>query len=153
MLWKLILVLTVLPIVELYLLVKLTQATSLGVTLLVILGTGVFGALLARAEGLRVLRRIQTEVAAGRIPGDALLDGMLILVAGVMLVTPGLITDATGLLLLLPPTRALARRLIKRWIRRKIEAGQLRAYRQMGFGPISDRPPPGAPPLEDEDGL
>ena len=142
MLWKLILVLTIIPLVELYLLVKLTEATSFGVTLLVILGTGMLGAFLARMEGLRVLRRIQQEMAGLRLPADSLLDGVLILVAAALLITPGLLTDSVGFLLLFPPTRTVARGVVKRWIKRKIQFGQVRFHQQMGFGPISDESPP-----------
>ena len=147
MLWKLILLLTIVPLVELYLLVELTEATSFSVTVLVILGTGVLGAFLAKMEGLRVLRRIQQEMAELRLPADSLLDGAMILVAAALLVTPGLLTDGVGFLLLLPPTRAVARGVIKRWIKRKIQLGQVHFHQQMGFGPISDEPPP-----EDEHG-
>jgi len=149
MLFKLILVLTITPIIELYLLIQLTQLTSFATTLLVILATGVVGAALARMEGLRVLGRIQSEMQQGRLPGDSLLDGGMILVAGALLVTPGILTDTVGFLILIPFTRAALRRLLKRWLRRKMEEGQVRFYKQMGFGPIRDEPPPGAPPLED----
>ena len=151
MLWKLILLLTAVPIVELCLLVKLSEWTSLSLTLLVILGTGVVGAILARAEGLRVLRNIQREIAKGKLPADGLLDGAMVLVAAALLLTPGLLTDAVGLLLLFPPSRSVARRMLKRWIKRKIETGRVRLYRSMGFGPTRDEPPPGAPPLEGKD--
>jgi len=151
MLWKLVLLLTVLPVVELFLLVKLTQATSLHFTLLLILGTGVLGAVLARAEGLRVVRRIRDDLLAGKVPADALLDGAMLLVAGALLVTPGALTDAIGLLLLLPPSRVMLRRLIKRWIRKKFARSQVTVYKEMGFGPIRDEPPAGAPPMEDEE--
>jgi UPF0716 protein FxsA len=151
MLWKLVLLLTIVPVVELYLLVKLTQATDFAVTLLVILGTGVVGAVLTRMEGLRVLRRIQSEVEAGHLPRAGLLDGVLILVAGALLVTPGVLTDAVGFLFLLPPTRRLIRRGITRWLRHKMEQGRVRIYKEMGFGPLHEEPPPGSAPPDDEE--
>ena len=141
MLWKLILLLTLVPIVELLLLVKLAQVTSFGVTVLVVIATGVLGAFLAKAEGLKVLRKIQREMSEARLPGDSLLDGAMVLVAGALLVTPGLLTDTVGFLLLLPPSRGLVRRWVKRWIRRKIERGTVQFHQSMGFGPISDEPP------------
>jgi len=151
MLWKLILLLTAVPIAELYLLVKLSEWTGFGVTLLVIFGTGLVGAALARREGLRVIRNIQREVARGRIPADGLLDGAMVLVAAALLLTPGLLTDAVGFLLLIPPSRAATRRFLKRWIKRKIARGQVHFHKSMGFGPIRDEPPPGTPPTEDAD--
>ena len=151
MLWKLILLLTVVPIVELYLLVKLTQATSFGLTVLVILGTGVVGAFLARMEGLRVLSRIKQDMHEFRLPADNLLDAGMILVAAALLVTPGLLTDTVGFLLLLPLSRGFVRALIKRWIKRRIELGQVQFYQSMGFGPPRDQPAPDAQPLESEE--
>ncbi len=152
MLWKLILLLTVVPLVELYLLFKLSDWTGFLVTVLVIVGTGIVGAALARMEGLRVLGTIQRDLADGRLPADGLLDGGLILLAAALLVTPGLLTDTVGFLLLLPPTRVVARRMLKGWIKRKIEQGQVHFYKSMGFGPMRDQPPRGAPPVEDEEG-
>ncbi len=151
MLWKLLLLLTLVPIAELYLLLKLTDWTDIKVTLLVILGTGVMGAILARAEGLRVVRKMQRQVAGGEIPANSLLDGVLILVAGALLLTPGILTDAAGFVLLLPPSRALIRNAIKRWFKRKVERGQVTVFRRMGFGSIREKPPPGAPPTEDDE--
>ena len=150
MLWKLILLLTLTPIVELYLLVRLTQATSFALTVAVILGTGLVGAILAKAEGLRVLRRIRQDMQEGRLPADGLLDGGMILVAGALLITPGILTDCFGFLLLFPSARSVLRGAIKRWIRRKIRTGQVQFYQSMGFGPIRDEPPPGTPPDGEE---
>lgn len=151
MLWKLILLLTIMPIVELYVLIYLARLFSVGATLLLILGTGVVGGILARSEGLRVLARIQAKLHDGDVPGNALIEGAMILVAGALLVTPGVITDIIGFLILIPPTRRAIRGLLKRWIQRKSEEGRVEIYKQAGFGPINEKPPPGSPPLEDEE--
>jgi len=151
MLFKLIILLTVVPLVELLLLVRLTEATSFLLTVCVVLGTGVLGAALARLEGLRVLGRMQEQMRRGVLPADSLFDGVLILLAAALLVTPGLLTDACGFLLLIPPTRRLLRRAAKAWVMRRMAAGQVEFFRAGGFGPIHDEPPPGAPPLEDEE--
>ena len=151
MLLKLILLLTVVPLVELLLLVRLTHLWgSFWITVGVILGTGLLGAALARHEGLRVLARVRDRLARGEIPTDDLLDGLLILVAGVLLVTPGLITDACGFVLLVPPGRGLVRRLLKGWMKAHVRAGEWEFHRAVEFRPIRDEPPPGSPPLEDE---
>ena len=151
MLWKLILLLTLVPAAELYLLVALTRWwDSLLLTLVIILVTGVVGAALARHEGLRVMRRMREEMASGRLPADSILDGVLILMAGALLVTPGVMTDVGGLLLLAPLTRVPIRGLVKRWIRAKLEQGRIDITQRMDFGPIRQEPPPGAPPLEDD---
>jgi len=150
MLLKLLLLLTLVPALELVVLVYLTMLTDISVTLLVILLTGVVGAFLARGEGLKAMRRIQEETVQGRLPGDSILDGAMILVAAALLVTPGLITDATGLLLLIPFTRARVRKLVKRWIKRRIELGRVQVFKHMGFGPISHEPSTDAPESDEK---
>ncbi len=118
MLLRLVLLFTLLPFVELYLLMKIGSAIGAASTLLIVIVTGVFGAWLARQEGLRALQRVQGELNAGRMPADALVDGLLILVAGIVMLTPGFLTDAAGLFLLIPPTRALVRRWLSARFRR-----------------------------------
>jgi UPF0716 protein FxsA len=151
MLLKLILLLTVTPLVELYLLMRLAQLTGVAATILIVLSTGVLGGILARAEVVRVLARIQEDLRAQRMPGNSLIEGAMILVAGALLVTPGIITDAVGFLILLPPTRVLLRDVLKYWLKKKIDEGKVDVYKRAGFGPIRDDPPPGSPPLENED--
>jgi UPF0716 protein FxsA len=126
MLIKLILVMTLVPLAELALLVQLTRLwDSLLLTIGIVLATGLIGAALARHEGLRVWHRIEGSLAAGQIPGNSLLDGLLILIAAALLITPGLMTDAVGFLLLIPPTRTAVRKLLTRWLRGKIEAREM----------------------------
>ncbi len=152
MLLKLVLLLTVVPLLELLLLVRLTPLWGgFTVTVAVIVGTGLVGAVLARLEGLRVIGRMQEEMRSGRLPTDSLLDGVMILVAAALLVTPGLITDTVGFLLLIPATRGVAREMVKAWIRRKIRSGEVRMYHQEGFRPIDEEPPEGYPPIEGEE--
>jgi UPF0716 protein FxsA len=114
MLARLILLFTVLPIVELIVLIKIGSRLGTVVTLLLLLGTALLGATLARHEGLKTLRRVQTKLADGIMPDEELLDGVLILVAGVLLLTPGVLTDVLGVFLLIPGSR----RVVKHWVRR-----------------------------------
>jgi len=86
-------------------------------TLLLIIGTGVLGAAAAKAQGMRAWLSLQAELNQGRMPGDQMLDALLIFTAGLLLITPGLLTDLFGFFLLIP----LARSWIKDWMRRKIE--------------------------------
>lgn len=102
---RLFLLFTLVPLLELAVLLRLGSLIGLGPTLLLVVATGVAGAWLARREGLRSWRAVQRELAAGRFPGAELLHGVLILVAGVVLVTPGVLTDALGILLLVRPAR------------------------------------------------
>lgn len=111
MLLRLFLLFTLVPLVELALLIRIGGLIGLGPTLGVVLVTGAAGAWLARREGLRSWLAVQGEMAAGRVPGEELVHGMIILFAGALLVTPGVLTDAVGFSLLLRPLR---RRLIAR---------------------------------------
>jgi UPF0716 protein FxsA len=117
MLGYLILLFTVVPIVELALLIKIGQFLGVFYTAGIVIVTGVTGAYLAKLQGLITLRRIQEEVNNGRMPADRLFDGVLILCSGLLLLTPGLITDLLGFLGLIP----LSRNLFKRWLRQKIK--------------------------------
>ena len=119
MLLRLFLLFTLLPIADLALLIWIGSKTSLLFAIGLAIGTGIVGAWLARQQGWRALRRVQQDMAAGRVPTESLLDGLLILVAGVLLVAPGVITDVLGIVLLIPVSRRLVRRLIfRQWMRR-----------------------------------
>ncbi len=120
---RLLLLFTVVPLVELFLLVKLGTIIGIGPTVLIVICTGVLGAWLARSQGLGVLRRITEDLNQGRMPTGSLVDGLLILIAGAVLLTPGLITDALGFFLLLPPGRALVRKAITTRLSRRSETG------------------------------
>jgi UPF0716 protein FxsA len=109
---RLLLLFTLVPLVELFLLVKLGTVIGIGATVLIVIFTGVLGAWLARWQGLGVLRRLSVDLNEGRLPADALIDGLLILIAGAVLLTPGLITDALGFLLLVPQGRAVVRKMV-----------------------------------------
>ncbi len=115
---------TLVPILELYILVKLGTIFGVGMTLLVVLGTGILGASLSKREGLKVWFRIQEEMQNGRFPGNELLDGFLIFVAGVLLLTPGLLTDILGFLTLIPWTRAIFKKWIKGKVHKMMDSGQ-----------------------------
>ncbi len=111
--FRLLLLFAILPLVELTLLLVLADYTSWWVTIGLVLTTGLVGASLARWQGFRTIRRIQDELRRGEIPADALLDGLLILIAGALLITPGILTDLTGFALLAPPVRAIVKRRLR----------------------------------------
>jgi UPF0716 protein FxsA len=136
---KLLLLFIGVPLLELAILVKLGQVFGFWSTLAVIILTGIAGAALARWQGLRVLVRIQAELAAGKIPAAELLDGLLILIAGVMLLTPGFLTDVCGLLLLLPPVRYFVRAWLRMKLLRMLQTGQTRIFVR-GGNYFSDEP-------------
>ena len=117
MIVRLLLLFTLIPFVELAILIRIGTLLGFWATMGIVLVTGAAGAVLARSQGTRVLRDIQAELAAGRAPTEHLVDGFLILIGGIVLLTPGLLTDIAGLLLLFPPTR----RGLKRGLRRRFE--------------------------------
>ncbi len=114
---RLALLFVVLPILELMLLIEMGRYIGSLPTLGIVVLTGVTGAWLARTEGLRVFFRFQEELVSGRLPGQAMLDGICVLVGGAFLLTPGVITDFLGFSLLLPFTR----RRIQSWMRDSLE--------------------------------
>ena len=120
MLLRLILLFTIVPLIELVLLVEVGGMIGLPATIGLVVATGVLGAWLARVQGVRTLWRIRDEFAAGRMPAEPLVDGVLILSAGAVLLTPGLVTDACGFLLLLPATRAVVRRWLVAEFQRRV---------------------------------
>ncbi len=108
------------PVIELALLYQVAQTISLGPTILLVIITGIVGAALAKHEGLKALQSVQNELAQGRMPTTQLFDGVLILVAGVVLITPGIITDAIGFCLLIPPIRAIVKILLTRYFKNRV---------------------------------
>ncbi len=132
---KLLLLFIILPLVELYLLLRVGDAMGFGPTVLMVLVTGALGALLARREGLRVLREWQATIARGQLPEEGLLGGVLVLVGGVLLIAPGVLTDVTGLLLLFPPSRRLIAAQVRKRVERGLRTGSVRITTVGGGGP------------------
>jgi UPF0716 protein FxsA len=117
MLGRLVLLFTLVPLVELFLLIKIGTMIGALPTVLIVVGTGVLGAYLARQQGFQVWSRIQREMELGMFPAEDMLDGLLIFGAGVVLLTPGVITDVIGILILIPFTRLY----IREWIKRRLQ--------------------------------
>lgn len=123
-----------LPIVELYVFVQVAGAIGFASALLAAVGATVVGVWLVKQQGLGVLRRANDKVARGETPTDEVVNGTLLLLAGVLLLVPGFVTGAVGLALLLPPVRAL----LRGTLRRRFAAGPIviaRSTRIGGFGP------------------
>ena len=114
---KLLLLFTVVPFVELYLLLLIDEQISFWPTVGLVLTTGVIGAFLARYEGTRVLKQWRKAMLRGHMPEEGVIGGLLVLIGGLLLVMPGVLTDSVGLFLLIPPTR----RLVANWVRRRID--------------------------------
>jgi len=105
------------PLVELALLIEIGKHVGVMATVALVVVTGAAGAALARQQGLATLRKAQQAMEMGTLPGDQLMDGMMILIAGAFLITPGLLTDALGFALLVPSFR----KILKRWLKAHIE--------------------------------
>jgi UPF0716 protein FxsA len=112
MIWFVLLVLW--PLAELFVIVKISEAVGFLWMLLLLIISWPVGSRVIRHQGRAAMRRLREALAAGRAPTNEVLDGALVLIGGLLLLVPGFITDAIGLLLLLPPTRALARRGVAR---------------------------------------
>ena len=117
----LVLLFIVMPIAELWVIVASAQQIGVPETIVILILVSILGAWLCKRAGLGVLRRIQTTLDRGQMPTAELTDGFLVLLAGALMLTPGFITDLIAILLLLPPTRAVARRILLRRIRARIE--------------------------------
>jgi UPF0716 protein FxsA len=105
----------VVPIAELYVIIQVGQLIGVWPTLLLLLADAVLGSLLLRHQGRGAWRRFNQALAARRFPGKEVADGVLIVIGGTLLLTPGFLTDIVGLFFLIPPTRAIARRLLRRF--------------------------------------
>lgn len=130
MLWKLFLAFTIIPVSEIYILIAIGGQIGILPSIGLVIITGIVGASLARSQGLQTLGRIRDSFQQGVVPGEELLNALLIAVAGIVLLTPGFLTDAAGLFLLIPATRTLCRE----WLKRRIEL--VYAQRNVGNGPI-----------------
>jgi UPF0716 protein FxsA len=130
---RLILLFTVVPLAELALLIWIGSLTSVSGTIVIVLVTGFVGAALAKHQGLRTWQRLQVELQSGKPPADALLDGVMILIAGALMITPGVLTDAVGFALLLPPVRGLLKARLRSRLMAQATA-QFRSFHTSGTG-------------------
>ena len=128
MLGKLILLFTVVPLVELALLITVGREIGVFNTISIVVITGVIGAYLARSQGISTLGKIQSSMQRGVMPANEILDGFMILAGGLMLITPGLITDAAGFLTLIPRTRNMLKSLIVKKMKKIIDSGNVRIH-------------------------
>jgi len=121
----------VVPIAELYVIIQVGQAIGLWPTLALLLADALLGSLLLKHQGRSAWRRFNEALAQRRFPGKEVADGVLVVIGGTLLLTPGFITDIFGLLLLIPPTRAVARRVLRR-----VTVGRFTVVGMPGSGPF-----------------
>lgn len=117
MLIRLILLFTIIPLVELFLLIKIGTVIGALATITIVIVTGVLGAVLTRRQGTGIWRTIRMEMERGAVPAEKMMDGLLVLIAGFVLITPGIITDIFGFSLLIPGVRQL----YKNWLKKRLK--------------------------------
>lgn len=143
MLVRLFLLFTAVPLVELVLLIRIGEWLGAVPTVGLVAVTGFVGAWLARREGARSWGAVRDELARGSVPGEQLLHTLLIVISGALLVTPGVLTDAVGISLLLPPARELVVRAARRRLARGLESGTVRVF--TSGGPFAGGPDAAGP--------
>ncbi len=132
--WQLLLLFTAVPILEVWLLSVITVQIGMLGSLALVVATGVLGSFLARREGAKLWGQWQAAIEAGQVPEIGLAEGLLVFLGGVLLITPGVLTDAVGLILLAPPTRRLIANRLRARMQQRIAAGNVEVRR---FGPIT----------------
>jgi UPF0716 protein FxsA len=142
----LVLIFILVPIAELYVIIKVGGVIGVLPTLALLLADAVLGSMLLRHQGRAAWIRFNRALAEGRLPHKEVFDGVLVIVGGTLLLTPGFLTDILGLILLIPPTRALVRGMSARWVRRRMAMGGGATIFTFGTGPgPRRRPAPGGP--------
>ena len=138
MFFRLLALFITIPVIELYLFLKIGSRIGWGTTLLVIVATGVLGAWLTKRQGLRALDRFRAAATEGRLPHAEVVDGIMILIAGAVLLTPGFLTDAAGFLLLTPAVRDWIRPALARGLEKRVRVVTTSSF--PGAAPGADAP-------------
>ncbi len=141
----------VVPLAELYVILKVGDSIGVGWTILLLVVDSLLGSLLLRAQGRSVWKRFNTALGEGKMPHREVLDGVLVIFGGAFLLTPGFLTDIVGLVLLIPPTRAVVRGLVARRLGQRVAVGVVNRSRRPTGGDFDvegsatedDRPPRG----------
>ena len=136
---------TIVPIVELYILVKAGQHIGTMNTIAIVILTGIAGASFAKSQGAQIIFKIRSALSRGQLPGQELLHGAMILTGGILLITPGFITDVLGFSLLFPLTRKFYANITRAYFNKKFQTGQWQfstysPYEQDNSGDETNRP-------------
>jgi UPF0716 protein FxsA len=143
----LVLIFIIVPLAELYVIIQVSGVIGLGPTLVLLLADALLGSMLLRHQGRAAWVRFNRALAENRLPHKEVFDGVLIIFGGALLISPGFITDIFGLILLIPPTRAIVRGVSSRIVRRRMAIGGGATLWTLGRTqrPPRHRPPPGGP--------
>lgn len=122
---RLLILVILLPILEIYVLIESGRLIGVWPTVLLVVMTGIAGSWLMRQQGFALLSRVQAELAEGRLPAGALLDGALVIAGGMLLLTPGFCTDLAGFTMLVPATRRFWRGWLQIWLAGQLASGRM----------------------------
>ncbi|OGD33860.1 membrane protein FxsA [Candidatus Atribacteria bacterium RBG_16_35_8] len=120
---KLLILFLIIPVTELYILIEVGKKIGSLSTIGVIILTGIIGTYLVKNEGFMILRKIQNDLNEGIMPGDSLIQGAIILAGGILLLTPGFVTDILGFIFLMPVSRSIVKKYLLKWLKGKIKEG------------------------------
>lgn len=129
MFFKLFILFTLVPVIELALLIKIGSIIGLFNTIAIVIMTALIGAYMVKLEGIGVMYRIQQNMQEGIFPAEELINGMMILIAGALLLTPGFFTDVIGFLMVFPVSRNYIKKVARSYIKRKMSSGEIYMHR------------------------
>jgi len=122
---KLLILFIVVPVAELYVLIEVGKKIGSLTTIGIIIFTGILGAYLVKNQGFMILKKIQNDLNDGIVPGDSLIQGAIILAGGILLLTPGFVTDTVGFIFLIPASRNVLKKYLLKWLKGKIAEGNI----------------------------
>ena len=122
---KLLILFVIIPVTELYILIEVGKRIGSLTTISIIIFTGILGAYLVKNQGFMILRKIQHDLNDGIMPGDSLIQGAIILAGGILLLTPGFVTDILGFIFLTPASRNIVKKYLLKWLKGKIKEGNI----------------------------
>ena len=122
---KLLILFIVVPVAELYVLIEVGKKIGSLTTIGIIIFTGILGAYLVKNQGFMILKKIQNDLNDGIMPGDSLIQGAIVLAGGILLLTPGFVTDTVGFIFLIPVSRNVIKKYLLKWLKGKIEKGNV----------------------------
>jgi len=120
---KILILFVIVPVTELYILIEVGKKIGSLTTIGIIILTGIIGAYLVKSQGFMILRKIQNDLNEGIMPGDSLIQGAIILAGGILLLTPGFVTDIVGFIFLIPVSRNMVKKYLLKWLQGKIKEG------------------------------
>jgi UPF0716 protein FxsA len=122
---KLLILFVIVPVTELYILIEVGKKIGSLTTIGIIILTGIIGAYLVKDQGFMILKKIQNDLNEGIMPGDSLIQGVIILAGGILLLTPGFVTDIIGFIFLIPVSRRVVKKYLLKWLKGKVKKGNI----------------------------